>query len=87
MLGGAWAVVYEACWVVQEGVYEACWVVQEGVTTELAMFESLRESAGEQELNLSKDTVLLKYLLEPSTAEEAWLGGNHMEGTRCDTMR
>jgi len=43
---------------------------KEGVTTELAMFESLRESAGEQELNLSKDTVLLKYLLEPSTAEE-----------------
>ena len=43
---------------------------KEGLTTSLSNLESGREVNGEQELNLSKDTVLLKYLMEPSTASE-----------------
>jgi len=43
---------------------------KEGVTTEMANFSAVREAAGDQELNLSKDTVLLKYLLEPTASNE-----------------
>jgi len=42
----------------------------EGVTTQLANTEIVREVSGEQELNLSKDTVLMKYMLEPDQATE-----------------
>jgi len=42
----------------------------ENVTTELANMDTAREVSGEQELNLSKDTVLLKYLLEPDQENE-----------------
>ena len=43
---------------------------KEGLSTALANYEAVREVTGEQELNLSKDTVLLKYLMEPSSESE-----------------
>jgi len=43
---------------------------KEGVSASMSSFEALREVTGEQELNLSKDTVLLKYLMEPSGENE-----------------
>eukprot|EP00656_Telonema_subtile_P047031 TRINITY_DN5380_c0_g1_i6.p1 TRINITY_DN5380_c0_g1~~TRINITY_DN5380_c0_g1_i6.p1 ORF type:complete len:1053 (-),score=289.51 TRINITY_DN5380_c0_g1_i6:169-3327(-) len=54
---------------------------EEGVTGTVDTFAEARKSVGDQELNLSKDTVLLKYVLQPSDVKEAASVELHVSGT------
>jgi len=53
-----------------------------GVKATLANTDIKREVKGEQELNLSKDTILMKYLLEPTKSDEVAAFGLIVNG--CD---
>lgn len=54
---------------------------EEGVTTAVDNFGEARKSLGDQELNLSKDTVLLKYVLQPTDEKEVASVELHVTGT------
>eukprot|EP00658_Telonema_sp_P-2_P006126 TRINITY_DN1232_c0_g2_i2.p1 TRINITY_DN1232_c0_g2~~TRINITY_DN1232_c0_g2_i2.p1 ORF type:complete len:1011 (+),score=265.44 TRINITY_DN1232_c0_g2_i2:315-3347(+) len=54
---------------------------EEGITATLDNFEHARKSTGDQELNLSKDTVLLKYVLQPADVMEVGSLELHVTGT------